>query len=53
MMFGDMKCYLITIAGMLFFFYASKKGVDWDDPTQNMVSTHVKKKKDLRTIHTI
>ena len=32
MMFGDMKCYLITIAGMLFFFYASKKGVDWDDP---------------------
>ncbi len=32
MIYGDMKCYLITFAGILFFLYSSKKGVDWDDP---------------------
>lgn len=32
MIYGDMKCYLITFAGILFFFYSAKKGVDWDDP---------------------
>ena len=32
MIYGDMKCYLITFAGILFFLYSAKKGVDWDDP---------------------
>ena len=32
LIYGDLKCYLITLAGLIFFFIASKKGFDWDDP---------------------